>query len=247
MKNLSLLLILAITIGSCSVTKRKHLGGYYVTWNKKDIVDKKASELKVTNGSLEKQYEVAQPSISNLAENTIEINKAKAEEQIDSSNNTTSSCDVILLQDGNELKGKVVAITLEEVQYKLCGNLEGPTISISKDDVFMVTYANGTKQKIEKSNKKQETPNTITEKKTSGNSTASLVLGILSLLVPFSIPLAIIGWVQGNIGLRKFKEQPDKYNRSTRSMAMAGKTLSIITLSIWVILLAIVIPNIGRI
>ncbi|MCX6294568.1 MAG: toxin-antitoxin system YwqK family antitoxin [Bacteroidetes bacterium] len=59
-------------------------------------------------------------------------------------------CDNIVLKNGDEIKGKVTEIGLQEIKYKKCDNLDGPSISILKSDVFMIKYANGTKDIINK-------------------------------------------------------------------------------------------------
>ena len=56
------------------------------------------------------------------------------------------SQDVIMLRTGEEVKAKVLEITPNEIKYKRFDNLEGPTITIEKSSVFMITYENGTKE-----------------------------------------------------------------------------------------------------
>jgi TM2 domain-containing membrane protein YozV len=58
-------------------------------------------------------------------------------------------CDVIVMKNGNEIRAKVLEVGLNELKYKDCGNLEGPLFTISKKDVFMIKYTNGTKTVIE--------------------------------------------------------------------------------------------------
>ncbi|WP_240773358.1 hypothetical protein [Pontibacter sp. SGAir0037] len=53
--------------------------------------------------------------------------------------------DILIKRNGDELEVKVQEITLSEVKYKRFDNLEGPLISIAKQDVFMIKYENGTK------------------------------------------------------------------------------------------------------
>jgi len=56
--------------------------------------------------------------------------------------------DVIILQNGSEIKAKVIDISLSEIKYKRFDNIDGPTISISKRDVFAINYENGTREVI---------------------------------------------------------------------------------------------------
>ncbi|HOY40076.1 MAG TPA: porin family protein, partial [Bacteroidales bacterium] len=56
------------------------------------------------------------------------------------------SCDMIILRNGEEISAKVLEIGIHEIKFKKCDNLNGPTISILKNDVFMIKYSNGTKE-----------------------------------------------------------------------------------------------------
>lgn len=58
----------------------------------------------------------------------------------------SSAQDVIVKKNGDEVNAKVLEITTDAVKYKRTDNLEGPTISIYKNEVFMIKYANGTKE-----------------------------------------------------------------------------------------------------
>jgi hypothetical protein len=53
--------------------------------------------------------------------------------------------DIITKKNGEDIKAKVLEITLNELKYKNFNNLEGPIVSIAKSDVIFVKYENGTK------------------------------------------------------------------------------------------------------
>ena len=53
--------------------------------------------------------------------------------------------DNILLQNGEEILSKVIEVNQDLIKYKKYANLEGPTYSIDKADVFMIRYENGEK------------------------------------------------------------------------------------------------------
>ncbi len=55
------------------------------------------------------------------------------------------SQDVITLKTGDELKVKVLEILSDMVKYKKWENLEGPTYTSNKSEIFMIKYQNGTK------------------------------------------------------------------------------------------------------
>lgn len=57
--------------------------------------------------------------------------------------------DFIIKSTGDEIKAKVLEITINEIKYKKFTDLEGPIISILKSEVFMIKYANGTSYAID--------------------------------------------------------------------------------------------------
>lgn len=59
-------------------------------------------------------------------------------------------CDLIIFTDGTEVQAKVLEIGSVEVKYKECSNLDGPTFSKYKNEIFMIKYANGTSTVIKK-------------------------------------------------------------------------------------------------
>ncbi|UPL48776.1 hypothetical protein [Hymenobacter sublimis] len=54
--------------------------------------------------------------------------------------------DVLTKSNGEELQVKVLEITPTEVRYKRTDNPDGPLITARRTDVFMIRYANGTKE-----------------------------------------------------------------------------------------------------
>lgn len=54
--------------------------------------------------------------------------------------------DVIIKTDGSELKGKVTEVATDVIKYHRADNLQGPLYSLPKTEVFMVLYANGTRE-----------------------------------------------------------------------------------------------------
>ena len=54
--------------------------------------------------------------------------------------------DILTKRNGDELPVKVIEITPAEVKFRRADNPDGPLISVWKSDVFMIRYANGTKE-----------------------------------------------------------------------------------------------------
>jgi hypothetical protein len=57
----------------------------------------------------------------------------------------TYSQDIIIKGNGDEISAKVLEVGLELIKYKKFDNVNGPTFEILKSEVFMIRYANGTK------------------------------------------------------------------------------------------------------
>lgn len=55
------------------------------------------------------------------------------------------SQDIIFLKNGDEIKASVSEIGTDVVKYKKFENLQGPDYALKKSEVFMIKYANGTK------------------------------------------------------------------------------------------------------
>lgn len=57
--------------------------------------------------------------------------------------------DILLFTNGDEQEVKITEVSSQEVKYKRMNNLEGPTFSTLKSELFMIKYANGDKDVIE--------------------------------------------------------------------------------------------------
>jgi hypothetical protein len=53
--------------------------------------------------------------------------------------------DTITMKDGTEIKAKVLEVNIHNIRYKRYDNIDGPVYTIDKNTVFMLKYANGTK------------------------------------------------------------------------------------------------------
>ena len=54
--------------------------------------------------------------------------------------------DIIVLKKAQEIQGKVLSVEARDVKYKKYSNLDGPTYSLPKTDIFMIKYENGEKE-----------------------------------------------------------------------------------------------------
>lgn len=53
--------------------------------------------------------------------------------------------DIIIKNNGDEIKSKVIEINDNEIKYKTFENLDGPLYTMKKSEVFMIRYQNGGK------------------------------------------------------------------------------------------------------
>ena len=53
--------------------------------------------------------------------------------------------DIIYLNNGDEIKSKILKISSNVIEYKKSSNLNGPAYEIAKDEVVMIIYENGEK------------------------------------------------------------------------------------------------------
>ena len=64
------------------------------------------------------------------------------------SSNMLFAQDIIVKQNGDEIKSKILEITSETIKYKEFDFQDGPTRNINISDVFMVIYENGKREKF---------------------------------------------------------------------------------------------------
>jgi hypothetical protein len=78
--------------------------------------------------------------------------------------------DLIVKKNGDEIKSKVIKVGSDEIEYKKFENLDGPSYTIPKSDVFMIRYQNGTKDVI---NPMDESPKEKKKEKVKSESSSS--------------------------------------------------------------------------
>ena len=145
---------------------------------------------------------------------------------------TDGDCDNIIFKNGEELDAKVVEITTEVVKYKRCDNLEGPLISVSKNEIFMIRYKNGTKELFKENTKSSfESENEKTFlKKTEPAALSSMITAIVGGLIPISvigIILVVLALILSFIGLTRISKEPDKLKG--KGFAIAGFVLGVLS------------------
>lgn len=247
MKKIFLLLPLLLLF-SCSIQKRKYQKGYYVNWHnnhtqtdklaKTDADKKRITDSKPYNGSTEVS-ENKQEELTVSAKNDFGITehiKTKKQSAKD------EPCDLIIFKDGSEVSAKVSEITSTEVKYKKCEMEDGPNYVVKKSELFMIKYANGTREVF-----KNETPqkpvyenNTRSQvngpQKNHPYAILALVFGILGIY-PLTIIGSILAIIFAGMAIKKIRENPELYKGE--GLAIAGRILGIIMLSLLVLFVII--------
>jgi hypothetical protein len=241
MKCYLLVALVGCFLFSCSLEKRRYTNGYYSHHSTK----------------AHKVDERVQNNIANPADlNTNEINSFTAINNneitlpretsvlIKSNVPDTNECDVIQLKDNKEISCLVTEISSTEIRYKRCDNLTGPTIVISKADVFLITYKNGAVELINSkseapvkapvtnqtpTNSNSNTPEIVTEKKThpfAKNGFICMLAGygfsLFGLFSPalfvFAFLLFIVAIVLSSIALVRINRDPKKFKGKKRAI-----------------------------
>jgi hypothetical protein len=265
MKNVTytfIVLLSLVLISSCTIEKRKHLGGYHVEWAKikekrNDLgpigtVDKEAKSDQANYHGLDDIVAFADKSFAIALEKQSYWNSSKASvidnevSKLDVPDlNPPDSCDNIILKNGNQIKGKIIEITSEEVKYHRCDNLKGPIYNTPKHYVFMLQYSNGTTDsfvdesttslKVDPKDKKRMDPLGIVG---FCLTLASIPFWwFISAIIGFSA--GIIGIVFGSISLSRILRKPE--TRGGLGFAIAslciGIALVLATVIVWVTIL----------
>ena len=245
--------ILVVSLFSCSVQKRKYNKGYYVDWksntHKKDITKKE------TKKSLKKTEVDDAPETHVLPKNTELVASSSEKLTLQKPQRTRSifdePCDILIFKDGTELRVKLEEVRPRELKYRECDVIDGPLYTVEKSKVFMVKYANGTKEvfKTEAIEPSKPTPNQhqynqgYKPLKTNGLAIASLVLGLLGIY-PLSIITGIPAIICATLALNQIKSEPYKYSQNSKGLAMAGLIAGIVSVVIFILVFAILLATI---
>lgn len=207
---------------SCRVEKRIYRKGYHVVWNHKKNSGYGKSEVAQLH-----KIDI-KPDLMVSSESSPEIIPVKKTPLLVLDSDTCG--DKLLLQTADELLVKILEIDENFIKYKRCDNLNGPTYSIFKSKVALITYANGTKEVI------QQQPPTY---KPAGRPTVTQdappktnPLGLVSLLghivlsiasqaiiygtaAPGMLAFILLAWiaviVMAYAAIFQFKNEPGKY------------------------------------
>lgn len=239
----SKIMVVLFAISSCTVEKRHYRNGFFVQKKTahQNINSRNQSYVSVLDTAeiISKQESI----VASIEESVIPIQKTdRAVKKIANLFiNNDDKCDEIIFRDGKIINGKIIEIGVDEIKYKRCDNLDGPSISIYKKEVFMIKYSNGTKEVFkEEENTSNEDRAQKSKAKNNALATTSMILGILSLISwYFSFIMGLLAIIFGAIALRKIKSNPNEYKN--KGMAKAGLILGIVSIGLWIIILAVLL------
>lgn len=266
MKNLLLFLSFTLLL-SCSVQKRKYQKGFYIAklHHKNQTGKKERIVQSTTSGESNSMPETVisvksgqPPVLDASAGNGEGTYPAKKHSFISAAED---SCDVLFFKDGSEVRAKVTEVNVTDVKYKRCDNQDGPSYVTKKSDLFMIKYANGTREVIKTEPEVKNTAPSASTFQYKSNKPVkvlhpmaglSLALGILAVVlsfVPFFLFIvppaylglmflsALVATIVGGTTLRQIKRQQEIYRG--KGFALPGFLMALITLCIYVFLLLI--------
>ena len=217
---LSAVILFAAILNACSIKKRDYLPGYHVTWkharfSKGDAKTDKNLENNVFVSSNQDDnntvdFEENNEKISASDDLLISASEQTSEAKFNFTGQDVKAqysekkvkktkieeCDIITMKNGNDIRAKVLEVSITEIKYKDCGNLDGPTFTIAKKDVFMIKYPNGSRTIIN-----EETEN----ESNSNNSTTNIdYLDTVNTDDKSFLVTAILWFFLGLIGIHRF-------------------------------------------
>jgi hypothetical protein len=269
-----LILFPLILLVACNVQKRKYQKGFYVDWHNKTQQKEKTNSVSLSTETKPVVAKEIHPETVTTEPLDLAASVSNGVQEFKFEKNTwlkrspEDSCDVIVYKDGSEIKSKVQEITTNEIKYKRCDAMDGPMYVSKKSEVFMIKYANGTREiiKAEAQEIKTYVPpergsrtERLRKRQTHPLAIAALVFGILSLvtgyiglilllgvateigLIPLVLSLisAIAAVTSGRIALKAIKEAPDVFKG--KGQAIPGFIMGMVVLGIMAVILLITV------
>jgi hypothetical protein len=244
MKRLFLLVTITLFLLSCGVQKRKYQKGYYASWCKSKSPKKTPISFFKTkeNSAIEPVDQplgvLAQEDSPTIASNNHKNSPPILKKQKPLLLND-EPCDELLFRDGSEIKGKVIEITPKEIKYKKCDMLDGPLYVLKKSKLFMITYANGTRDVFKEEtidNNQNRTQNT---KKNHNLAILAFTFGLIGIYPSVISILGIAGIIFGIMALRKIRQEPDTYKGE--AISKIGIVFGIIGLIFGILIIGLLI------
>lgn len=245
--------------------KRKYQNGYYVNWHKKNtnvaLKEKQGSEPKTRTH--ETELAIVQQTNNEPAYLSADADKKvialESKIRIHPFAGETDSCDVLVFRDGTELRVRIKEISLNEIKYQKCDLPDGPNYINRKSEIFMIKYANGTREVVRveaqapaQSPSKNSYRSTKSQRENHPLALVSLVSGGLSLIIGYIALVALVAGlvttgaifilpflagliavITGRISLNRIREQPDVFKG--KGMAIPGFIMGLVVVGIYLL------------
>lgn len=234
-----LLLLLIAGISSCSFQKRVHSRGFHI----EGLGHKKIKRQKPVHKLAAKPKEpgkstvldsvvIDEPVFASASGKETEMPNGPVYSFHDLNKPKEEPCDVMVMRNGNEVQVKVLEVAQTSVRYKKCENLGGPDYLVDKSEVFMIKYANGSKDVMDEVPQKRSQVKPYERKApyadtrtTPGIAFAAFVLSFGSIFLSvFGFFTLIAGLILGISALNKIEREPDLYKG--RGLAIAAISFS---------------------
>ncbi len=267
-RHFSILILLCLFVVSCSVQKRRYNSGYYIAWKTSKSQRETAADTQKPDSRQPNAIKAEDEDLSLTSSASPSLQSAEFTPKPVLFFPPEDSCDVLIFKDGSEVKAKILEVGVNDIKYKRCSNLDGPNHISRKSEIFMIKYANGTKEVIRSENpepiKTYDSPKPTRNYNYTRNSRRNHPLALPSLLagsgsilavyiilifVSFSInafllfvipvALGIAAFAMGKTALNDIKAQPETWKG--KGMAIPGMIMGIIMAAISALILAVVL------
>jgi TM2 domain-containing membrane protein YozV len=205
MKKIILLSALTVfIIFSCTIQKKIYSNGYTVT--KRTTVFNHTLKFEDKNTSIT-SLNVKRKHLNKIDRNKLNIHfdnlPLKSSVLFD-----TPKCDTIFLKDNEKIIAKVIEVGVKTINYKDCGNIDGPQFVIQKRDVEKIVFSNGsatiiksTTDKVDDIGKEIEEELNSIEEDLGAESRDETEVGENDRSI---IVAALLWWFLGIIGIHRF-------------------------------------------
>ncbi len=142
----------------------------------------------------------------------------------------------MILVNGREISCFVEEMGIEVVKYRKCDNPTGPIYVISKRDVSLVKYPNGTTEfvKVEDlkrgSSSSTYSSNADSDRKLNAPAFIAFILSLVSLFLPVAPGVIgeVLAFILSLVGLSAISQNPDRFKG--KGFGVAGLVISAIML-----------------
>ena len=235
-------IMILVLFSSCSMEKRHYNSGYHIDWKKdqKSVqeVEPKKNDLRTEDQDLSFHSNTAGVEPASLI--PVRTDVRRAEEQF--INVAVDKCDLIVLQNGTEIKAVIHKVGDSEIIYKICPENKDGKYSIQKSKVFMIRYQNGKNDTINiKKEITENLPDTAArienKQKQPELDTNALISFLSALLIPFVYFTAPVAIIFGFISLSRIRRSDGKLKG--RGLAIAGIVLGLLAILVVMFYLAL--------